>query len=410
MKKVVFTIVLLLSVGFTFAQKENVKGAKSAAEAEKPDFEKARNLIKQALENAETKGDPETWSVAGGIEKSIIIKQQEKMYLRQPYDTLTFYNAIYNMAKYYQTCDSLAQIPNEKGKIKNKYRKDNAAAIRQDRPNLINAGIIYINNGKNKEAKKFFGCYVDLAKVPMMQQEKMEADTLLPTIAYYASMAAARDNDWATVVKYAPDGFSGKPDEANASMKLLCNGYQELKDSVKWISALKEGITKYPDDNYYFVNLINYYSNRGNSDEAFKFADDMLAKDPNNSLYLYVKGYLYQTEKKYDEAVKFYKQAVNAKADYAEAWSNMGGSYVSKAMDIDANTTSNPNDPAYRKNQGMIKALYAMAKPCYEKVRELKPDSKNLWLVGLYTVYYRLGINGPEFEELSKMVEAQQKK
>lgn len=410
MKKVILSIVLLLSIGTAFAQKSNVKAAKSAAEAEKPDFDKAQSLINQALTNSETMNDPETWNTAGQIQKSIVAKQQEKRYLRQAYDTLTYYNGIYSMSKYFLKCDSLAQIPNEKGKIKNKYRKDNATLIAQDRSDLINGGITYINVSNNKLAKKFFGMYIDLATAPMMEVKDQKADTLLSTIAHYASMAGARDNDWAYVVKYAPTALTGKTEEASAAMKLLANGYQELKDSTKWISVLKDGITKYPTDDYFFRNLINYYSNKGNTDDAQKIADDMIAKDPTNSFYLYVKGYLFQVSKKYDEAVKYYKQATDKKPDYAEAWSNMAGSYLSKAMEIDANTSSNPNDPAYRKNQGMIKALYGMAKPCYEKARELKPEAKNLWLAGLYTVYYRLGINGPDFEQLTKMIEEQNKK
>ena len=34
-----------------------------------------------------------------------------------------------------------------------------------------------------------------------------------------------------------------------------------------------------------------------------QFADDMLAKDPNNTFYLYVKGYLYHNMKDYDKAI-----------------------------------------------------------------------------------------------------------
>ena len=53
----------------------------------------------------------------------------ENAYLRKPYDTLQVYNSALNMCKFYFKCDELAQVPNEKGKIKNKYRKPNSAAI-----------------------------------------------------------------------------------------------------------------------------------------------------------------------------------------------------------------------------------------------------------------------------------------
>ena len=41
-----------------------------------------------------------------------------------------------------------------------------------------------------------------------------------------------------------------------------------------------------------------------------QFADDMLAKDPNNTFYLYVKGYLYHNMKDYEKAIEFYNKTI----------------------------------------------------------------------------------------------------
>ena len=191
MKKVLFTVALLLVASFTFAQEKAVKEAKKIANAVQPDFAKAEELINGALTNPETKDMPETWNVAGLIQKRRSEKEMEKAYLRKPYDTLQIYNSALNMCKYFFKCDELAQIPNEKGKIKNKYRKTNANSILAERGNLINGGIQYYNTyleSKNKEdgnkALGFFGTYVDIADHPMFaENETVKADTLLPQIA-----------------------------------------------------------------------------------------------------------------------------------------------------------------------------------------------------------------------------------
>ncbi|MCP3894147.1 MAG: hypothetical protein GY706_05900, partial [Bacteroides sp.] len=125
MKRVLFSMVLLMAVSFAFAQQKNVKEAKSIATEVKPDFKKAEQLIKEALTNPETKDDAATWDVAGFIQKRINEKEMENAYLRKPYDTLRVYNSILDMYKYFVKCDELAQIPNEKGKVKNKFRKSN---------------------------------------------------------------------------------------------------------------------------------------------------------------------------------------------------------------------------------------------------------------------------------------------
>lgn len=169
MKRVLFSMVLLLAAGFTFAQEKSVKEAKSIANDVKPDFAQAEKLINEALNNAETKDNAETWDVAGFIQKRINEKEMENAYLRKPYDTLKVYNSALNMCKYYFKCDELAQIPNEKVN-QNKFRRSNSAAILAARPNLINGGIQFFNLDKNKEALDFFATYVDIAINPMLKR------------------------------------------------------------------------------------------------------------------------------------------------------------------------------------------------------------------------------------------------
>ena len=104
-----------------------------------------------------------------------------------------------------------------------------------------------------------------------------------------------------------------------------------------------------------------------------QFADDMLAKDPNNTFYLYVKGYLYHNMKDYDKAIEFYKKTIEVDPNYAEAYSNLGLIYCLQAQD-------------------------------FSEAKELKPDQKDLWLNGLYRVYYNLQM-GPEFDAIEKLMQ-----
>ena len=404
MKRVLFSMVLLLAAGFTFAQEKNVKEAKSIANEVKPNFAQAEKLINGALTNAETKDNAETWDVAGFIQKRINEKEMENAYLRKPYDTLKVYNSALNMCKYYFKCDELAQIPNEKGKIKNKYRKSNSAAILAARPNLINGGIQFFNLDKNKEALDFFATYVDVAINPMFEKENLlQTDTVLPQIAYYASLAAAKMEDYPSVLKYAPYAKEDK-EVGKYAMEFISTALKAQGDTIKWIASLKDGIQKYPEHSFFFGHLIDYYSNNNKFDEAMQFADDMLAKAPNNTFYLYVKGYLYHNMKDYDKAIEFYKKTIEVDPNYAEAYSNLGLIYCLQAQDFSEKATTDVNDPKYKEDQATLKVFYEKARPNYEKARELKPDQKDLWLNGLYRVYYNLQM-GPEFDEIDKMMQ-----
>ena len=403
MKRVLFSMVLLMAVSFAFAQEKNVKEAKSIAGEVKPDFAKAEQLINEALTNPETKDNAATWDVAGYIQKRINEKEMENAYLRKPYDTLKVYNSVLNMYNYYVKCDELAQIPNEKGKIKNKYRSANSKTILAERPNLINGGIQYFNLNKNEDALKYFAAYVDAATLPMMEKENLlEKDTILPQVAYYATLAADRVGDKDAVMKYAQYALKDK-ENGQFAMQLLTDAYKAKGDTAKWVEKLLEGIVKFPENQYFFANLVDYYSSSNQNDKAMQFADDMLAKDPNNKLYLYVKAYLYHNMKDYEKAIEFYKKTLDIDPAYAEACSNLGLVYLLQAQEYADKAPADINDPNYATAQAEIKKFYEAAKPYYEKARELKPDQKDLWLQGLYRVYYNLNM-GPEFEEIEKMM------
>lgn len=427
MKRVLFSVVMLLAVGFTFAQEKNVKEAKSIANGMNPDFAKAEQLINEALTNPETKDNAETWNVAGLIQQKRSSKEMENAYLRKPYDTLQVYNSALNMCNYYFKCDELAQIPNEKGKVKNKYRKANAASIVAERGNLINGGIQYFNMAMgdenkateyNNKALNFFGAYIETAIHPMMADKNLlQTDSILPQIAYYASLAALKLNDNTAILKYAPYAKEDK-EYGKYAMEFASTALKNQGDTVKWIASLQEGIEKYPDHMFFFGNLIDYYTNSNKLEEAMAFADNMLAKEPSNSFYLYVKGYLYhnqytplKTAEKdaeaaaaLEKAIEFYQKATEVDNTNAEAYSNLGLIYCLQAQDFSEKATTDVNDPRYQEDEKTKKAFYEKAKPNYEKARELKPDNRELWLQGLYRVYYNLNMSA-EFSEIESLMQ-----
>lgn len=177
-----------------------------------------------------------------------------------------------------------------------------------ERPNLINGGIQYFNLDKNKEALKFFATYVESASYPMLADKELaKNDTLLPQIAYYATLAADRVGDKDAIIKYAPSALSDK-DGGKFAMQLMADAYKAKGDTAAWIKSLEEGILKFPGNDYFFANLVDYYNTSNQASKAMEFADKMLTNDPNNKLYLYVKAYLYHNMKEYDNAIEYYKK------------------------------------------------------------------------------------------------------
>ena len=82
MKKVLFSVALVMASCAVFGQTKAVKEAKRQADAKK--FAEAEQLINGALENEETKNQANTWNVAGYVQQKINEEENTKAYLKQP--------------------------------------------------------------------------------------------------------------------------------------------------------------------------------------------------------------------------------------------------------------------------------------------------------------------------------------
>ena len=393
MKRVLLSVALIAGgLTLSFAQQKNVKEAKRIANGTNPSFSQAEQLINEALTNPETMNDPETWDIAGLVQKRFIEEEQKKQYLKQAYDTVAVYQSIAKLVDFYAKCDELAQIPNEKGKVKNKFRKSNSAAVALFRPELINGGVYYFNVGKDKDAFEYFSKYVTSAQLPLFDgQDMIASDPNFKTIAYYATLAAMRLQDYNSIVKMAPLAID-TTEEGTQSLKMLADAYKNLSQDEDFLATLKSGIEKLPEDPYFFGNIVDYYVQKENLPAALELAKEMVVKYPANGYYAYVKGFIHHHMKDYDAAAESFKKAIEIDPDNAEAYSNLGLVYTIKAQEIldSIPVDLDINDAEYTTKVDAVKKLYNEALPFYEKARELKPDNKDLWLQGLYLIYYKL--------------------
>ena len=398
MKKLFLSTALLLTAGFAFAQEDAVKQAKRLMNS---DLAAAEETISGALTNPETKDLANTWNLAGKIQQKIYDEEMKKAYIAQPFDTARMHNSNYKMFEYFLKCDDIEQIPNEKGKVKFKFRKDDAEAIMANRPALVEGGNYYYTNGKNDEALKFWGMYIDVAQAPMLaDRDLMKTDTFIPMIAYYSTVAGLLAENYDGVIKYGKYACN-HPEFGEDVTDYTLRAYLAKGDSTQWLASLKESITKYPNNQYFFASLIDYYVNRGQMDEALTFGEDMLAKHSDDPNTLFVVGYIYQSLKKYDKAIELYKKSIELDPTSARTYSYLGRTYFDQAAEAENRMPLDINDPAYAKAQQERTSFLELAKPYYEKARELAPDDKILWVNELYLIYYNLNL--PEFEELEKI-------
>lgn len=401
MKKVLFTAALFFAACAASAQESVAKEAKSA----KANPEEAAKIIEPALADPTTANDPETWKLAGDFQKAIYDDENMKLYLPGgKADTARLYNSLAKMFEYYMKCDEVEQAKVKSGELKKpKLRKKLAKELATVRPQLTNAGIEAFNSNNYPNALKYFGLFVDAPASPVFEDNaEIKNDTLTPLFANYAALAANFVKDNAAIIKYATIGKEHK-EEGYRSLMCLAEVYGkgETPDSAQWLATIKEGVEKFPAQEYFIGNLMDFYIQKGKVDEGLTQIDAVLAKNP-SPYFMYVKGVLQYEKKDYDAAIATFNEIIAKNAEFvAEAYSKIGDCYFFQGQSIEEETSKiSMDDPKYAEGEAKVKDFYSKAQPFYEKAKELAPDNKQLWGQFLLRIYWKL--NKAEYDALEK--------
>lgn len=426
MKRIYLIVALGMLASFSFAQKKAVKSAKSEMNSNK--YDEARALIKPALTDPETANDPETWKVAGDIEyKAFDLEKTNEMTKSisgKAGDEAKMYAGLYNMYDPYLKADELAELPDEKGKVKNKVRKDIIKNLKETYPYYINGGLYY--NGKEDYAKasEFFERYWNMPSLPIFANDQEgfnTSDTTFQTIKYYATITAIQGRDHERAIRLLTKMIN-EPYVDNSTYKesdvfeLLASEYTQLGDSVKYVETLRAGASKFPSNKFFTPNLINEYIRAGKNQEALDYLDQAIANDPANSCDLQsVKASLYVESKDYDNAEKAYLQTLQADANCERALEGLGVLYVLQAQDLKEKVAQT----TVRKEQIEIDKQtvdkYNKSLPYLEKYRDLLKargaENKDIRgaLMKLQNVYYNLSILNIDKENELKVIDAELK-
>lgn len=417
MKKVLLTAGLCMLVTVSFAQKKAVKDAKSAMNSK--NFTEARELIKPALTDPETATDPDTWKTAGDIENKAYEEENLKQLTQKSFDEGVMYTALLNSYDPYLKADELGQVPDEKGKVKNKVRKDVASIMKANHGGFINGGVYYNNQQDYLKASELFEKYWEIPSLPMFSDEKgafNTNDSTFQTIKYYAAICAIQAKDDQRAIRLLKK-ITEEPFTANSTYKesdvyeLLAAEYEAANDSVNFIATLESSAEKFPKNKYFLPNLINQYIRKGQTDKALAYLDKAIANDPSSSCDMYsVKASLYTEKREFETADGIYKTALSSDPNCERALEGLAVSYIVQAQNLkeEAGNVSVAKERAALDDKA--KNLYTQAMPLLEKYRDLllarnadESDLKPMY-VKLQNVYYNLNMD-KEMDEVSAELE-----
>lgn len=376
------------------AQKKELSDARSILKS-RANYDKAEklmtDLIKKDTIHLYNPRVLNTWyeAVQGQYETA-----NEKLYLKQKYDTVAFYNVIRRLHQVGLKLDSLETRLDGKGKAA--HRKSHGEYLNMLRPNLYFGGTFLVRRGDYKKAFDFFDTYIRAAEEPMFESyHYVRNDTLLPVAAYWATLCGYKLHDAGMTLAHSHEALHDSQ-KAQFTLQYMCEAYQQQNNTPCYVATLTEGFGRYPDYPYYFPRLADYYTSQARNDSVLIVADQGLKHDPKGRLFLLAKSLALLNLERYDECISTSQQLMEYYPEQPEAYYSIATCYLNQALVVEME-----NEP--RKNRERLQKLYGEARPMMEKYRELAPAEQKRWAPALYRIYLNLNM-GKQFEEIDRLM------
>lgn len=387
---------ILMSPVAASAQKKEIQTAKDQVKAGK-NLDQAAASMKKLLADSVNRTNRKIWTIYFDAVRKQYEQGNEKLYLKQKYDTAQLFNYTRQLFEVAFQYDSVETAPDKKGRRDFEFRKGHSEYLAHIRSNLYNGGIWFLNKKKYPDAYKFFDCYIECASQPMFKQRNYgEKDKHLPTAAYYAVYSGYKMKDPKATLHHSYEALKDTV-HYNYMLQYLAETYMLEKDTVRYVASLKEGFKRVPTFPYFFPRLVEYYVVRNLLDSAMTVVNEALTIVPDSDVYLTAKSNLLLEQGKLKECIEVSKKVIEVNRKLSDPYYNAGICYFNLAVEQDKNSHNS------RKVKEQVEENYKKALPYLVKYREMEPKEQGKWAFPLYTIYLNLNM-GKEFDEIDKVM------
>jgi len=395
MRKIAVAFVALLAVGGS-AQKKELSQARSYIKSGK-DYDKAEKLMTGLIaKDSANRQNPKIYAVWYESVLGQYAQINEKVYLKQKYDTATVYTLLNRLYRVAESLDSLDARPNEKGRVKPEYRKEHAEQLDRLRRNLYFGGTYNLRRSRYQEAFDYFETYIDAARQPLFAAyDYARNDTSMSSAAYWATLAGYRMKDAERTLRYSQLALTDTS-KAVFVRQYICEAYQLKQDDAAYVKALEDGFAHHPEYPYFFPRLGDYYNQHGQVSKTLQLSDEALAQYPDRPLFLLAKSVALLQLDRYDECIAVSTKLSDVSPQQPEPYFNIATCYLNQALELEKR-----NEPRLYRER--LTKLYTQARPQMEKYRQLAPNDQQRWAPALYRIYLNLNM-GREFEEIDRMM------
>ena len=185
---IVFFAFLMLVSGLALGR--NLKKEARAAIKSGSNLEQMEKDLLAAIPTEEKQSKrAEYYYYAALINQKINDIENEKLYLKQSYDTVKFFNSIHTLYQRLYQCDSVEQIRAERGE-KYKYRSKVRNLLRAYRVNLLNGGKFFLIKHNYPSAFALLDMYLVSAQWDVFKKDAyISNDSTLFEVARWATLS-----------------------------------------------------------------------------------------------------------------------------------------------------------------------------------------------------------------------------
>lgn len=398
MKRIMTITCFLLMVLAVGAQKKEISQARTYIKSGKDkDLVSAEKLMTDLLEkDSANRQNPkiyDTWYDAVMMQYEAA---NEKLYLKQKYDTVQFFGLIRKLYQIAETLDTLDARPDKKGRIRPEYRSDHARQLDLLRRNLYYGGTFQVRKTQYDDAFSFFSTYLDADNQPLFQgYDYLKNDTLMAQVAYWATFCGYKLRQPDETLRYHALALRDTA-KREFTLQYVCEAYIQQANDSALVATLTQGYDEYPEHPYFFPRLADYYTAKGQYDDVLKLTEQGLKTNADNQLFLLAKSVAQLNAGYYDDCLETSERLIALNDTMPEAYFNIATVHLNRAWELEQE-----NEP--RKNHAKLIKLYQDARPYMEAYRKLAPDDKKRWAPALYRIYLNLNM-GKRFDEIDRVL------
>jgi tetratricopeptide (TPR) repeat protein len=397
-------------VCISFGQKKAVNDAKNEIKRENPNMGDARAFIEKALQDPETKDNAETWYVAGSVENKQFDMETIKTYKGETPNDAIMYPALLKIIPYFEKADLLDQRPDEKGRIKPKYRKDMKAIITANLNYYPNAGVYFYNKEDFKNAFQAFIQYVNIPDMGMFKEDKKpvinKTDSSYLQIKYNAAIIASVLEEHTAAIELL-ESLKNSGYEENDIFRRLTYEYNQQADSIALLTVLEESVEKFPGDEYFLLYLVEKNIQSGQLEKALRHLAIAVEYKPDDPVLYDALGVIYEHLDEPEKSIQSYEKALALDPNFSKALKHSGMVYYN--LGVNARAAADVDDKKLETIRAIKLAEERLAKsidyfktalPFFEKAYALESsDSETIYC--LRNIYYTLKM----YKEFEKMEE-----